>query len=470
MQRRLILLLSSLGLFVPACAGLGSHDDLGQNGSALDDDPDLIAYYASKEYAALDSRVSIEVRDMLSHASSGGAARASMLALLRSPKWLMLGSAYDPTSCPAYGTDAQISLIDWMKSNQTPIASETAQAADQRTASNVAALKRILSQQNVTYINGTLAAIKAGLSDTTPAYDKPASCGGDNHGGADGGVGPTKPPAADGGAGPQTTKAPTCTGVGTSKVCKDPGTTHSLLEGTSGPAGLALGDMFAQTEKLAPSRALLADWDSLRSRWQATAARAVSSQTARDLVRDARRLGSATIAREGARASLKFDQGAALVDQFVRQHVGFSADAMNVVHAVVADREHGRTRRAGQNVQAGKDTSQTYLPGSEVEGAVSSLFAGVRRGAANGVSAPQLAALFDQRLISIHPFHDANGRTTRLMADWLLMREGFPPVVADRDTPSSTLFWKKSALERDAHLARITQGMQRTVALLERSV
>lgn len=33
-----------------------------------------------------------------------------------------------------------------------------------------------------------------------------------------------------------------------------------------------------------------------------------------------------------------------------------------------------------------------------------------------------------QRLVSIHPFEDGNGRTARLAADWLLQRSGLPPL------------------------------------------
>lgn len=39
------------------------------------------------------------------------------------------------------------------------------------------------------------------------------------------------------------------------------------------------------------------------------------------------------------------------------------------------------------------------------------------------------AAWVYQRLIGIHPFHDANGRTCRLAADWVLARSGFSPMV-----------------------------------------
>jgi Fic family protein len=41
--------------------------------------------------------------------------------------------------------------------------------------------------------------------------------------------------------------------------------------------------------------------------------------------------------------------------------------------------------------------------------------------------APELAGKFYQRMASIHPFTDANGRTSRMAADWILQSEGYPP-------------------------------------------
>jgi Fic/DOC family len=38
-----------------------------------------------------------------------------------------------------------------------------------------------------------------------------------------------------------------------------------------------------------------------------------------------------------------------------------------------------------------------------------------------------VAAQMHQRLVSLHPFADANGRTARLVLDWLLMLRGMPP-------------------------------------------
>lgn len=40
----------------------------------------------------------------------------------------------------------------------------------------------------------------------------------------------------------------------------------------------------------------------------------------------------------------------------------------------------------------------------------------------------EFAALAHYKLVYIHPFLDGNGRTSRLLMNLILMRNGFPPV------------------------------------------
>lgn len=42
---------------------------------------------------------------------------------------------------------------------------------------------------------------------------------------------------------------------------------------------------------------------------------------------------------------------------------------------------------------------------------------------------PELAALLHYQLVHIHPFMDGNGRTARLLMNFVLMRHGYPPAV-----------------------------------------
>ena len=43
----------------------------------------------------------------------------------------------------------------------------------------------------------------------------------------------------------------------------------------------------------------------------------------------------------------------------------------------------------------------------------------------------ELASWLHNRLVQIHPFSDGNGRTARLLMNWILMRNGFPPAIIE---------------------------------------
>ncbi len=49
----------------------------------------------------------------------------------------------------------------------------------------------------------------------------------------------------------------------------------------------------------------------------------------------------------------------------------------------------------------------------------------------NRLPPPVLAAQCFQRLVSLHPFADANGRSARLLADWVLQLAGLPPALLE---------------------------------------
>jgi Fic family protein len=55
----------------------------------------------------------------------------------------------------------------------------------------------------------------------------------------------------------------------------------------------------------------------------------------------------------------------------------------------------------------------------------------------NAPPTPETAFDAHERLVSIHPFSDGNGRTARLLMNLLLLRQGFPPlVIVPEDRPA----------------------------------
>lgn len=54
----------------------------------------------------------------------------------------------------------------------------------------------------------------------------------------------------------------------------------------------------------------------------------------------------------------------------------------------------------------------------------------------------EIAALFHFKLVTIHPFIDGNGRTARLMMNFILMQNGYPPTVVKADDKDRATYYK----------------------------
>lgn len=97
------------------------------------------------------------------------------------------------------------------------------------------------------------------------------------------------------------------------------------------------------------------------------------------------------------------------------------------VHALVLRRscpdEPGRYR----TVQVFISGSQHVPPNPAAVPAAMGGLVSWLRSAEDGTQPTALAAEFHARLVDIHPFVDGNGRTTRLVANLLLMRSGYLP-------------------------------------------
>ncbi len=81
-----------------------------------------------------------------------------------------------------------------------------------------------------------------------------------------------------------------------------------------------------------------------------------------------------------------------------------------------------------------------------------------------GVLPPnELAAGAYQQLVRIHPFVDSNGRTTRLVMDWILQRNGFAPATF-QGIPHEAVHTSTSELvyNVDRGIAQATETLTRT--------
>jgi hypothetical protein len=86
---------------------------------------------------------------------------------------------------------------------------------------------------------------------------------------------------------------------------------------------------------------------------------------------------------------------------------------------------------------------------------------------------PALAAKMYQRLGSIHPFMDANGRTCWLAMDWVLQSHGLPPAALQGDEVNVAVFGMGPMAGRDSvgpdHAEQaVTAGIRRTIEVMKR--
>ena len=125
-------------------------------------------------------------------------------------------------------------------------------------------------------------------------------------------------------------------------------------------------------------------------------------------------------------------------------------------------------RRAG--VEVFSDDSQNalaYLDGKYVEAAMQN-FMDWYTNFKDHIPPIELAARAYQKLISIHPFHDGNGRTARLVMNWILQKSGFPPVALLSSEIDVALFvgGRSKNITLFEVVERVTKGMERSIMML----
>jgi Fic family protein len=117
------------------------------------------------------------------------------------------------------------------------------------------------------------------------------------------------------------------------------------------------------------------------------------------------------------------------VEEWAARRTDLTEDLIQRLHALV---EHGRARRTpyrdGQNtIRDSESGALIYLPpeARDVPDLMAGLVAWVRRGGAEHLPPPLIAGLAHYQLVTIHPYYDGNGRTARLLATFLLQRDGY---------------------------------------------
>ena len=118
------------------------------------------------------------------------------------------------------------------------------------------------------------------------------------------------------------------------------------------------------------------------------------------------------------------------VEEWAVKKAEFTEDLIKRLHAIVEKGKRSKPTpyRTGQNVI--KDSASgavVYMPpeAKEVPKLMSEMAAWVRQAERSGMPGPIIAALAHYQFVKIHPYYDGNGRTARLLATFLLQRDGY---------------------------------------------
>lgn len=124
---------------------------------------------------------------------------------------------------------------------------------------------------------------------------------------------------------------------------------------------------------------------------------------------------------------------------------------------------------------AGRNVMKMYIESELVHESLERFIDWYHSASQSGMDPIELAASAYQRLVSIHPFMDANGRTCRMVMDWILQAKGLP--AATLDDVNVAVFGAALTLKNESVLVSekkaieaVAQGVRNSLDALERSI
>ncbi|HEV2854336.1 MAG TPA: Fic family protein [Thermoanaerobaculia bacterium] len=116
------------------------------------------------------------------------------------------------------------------------------------------------------------------------------------------------------------------------------------------------------------------------------------------------------------------------VEEWAARGDDLTEETIRRLHALVEGRSHPSSYRDGQNVIRDSETGAlVYLPpeAKDVPVLMQGLVEWVRQARKQRLPPPLIAGLAHYQFVTIHPYYDGNGRTARLLATFLLHRDGY---------------------------------------------
>jgi hypothetical protein len=223
-----------------------------------------------------------------------------------------------------------------------------------------------------------------------------------------------------------------------------------------------------------------AEIDELRPRWQEIDAKSANLKAKgvdfsnNPELNQVRMGNSGTVTgREGTGdlAAANWERANAKVAEWAASGEDLSIGKINELNAMLGEGlSHnggvpGQLRVAGQDVAAGS-FSRMYLPGENVNASMGEYMSFYNANKAT-MGPVQLSGESCQRLISIHPYLDGNGRTTRLVGDWILQRNGLPPSAITGAEKNVAVFGlAESGATPTSAVTSMTSGVERSLGIL----
>ncbi len=118
------------------------------------------------------------------------------------------------------------------------------------------------------------------------------------------------------------------------------------------------------------------------------------------------------------------------VEDWAAKKMELSEELIHRLHALVEKGKRAKPTpyREGQNVvRDSVSGGVVYLPpeAKDVDPLMAAMVRWVKNAQKEGVAPPVIAALLHYQFVTIHPFYDGNGRTARLLATFILQRDGY---------------------------------------------
>jgi Fic family protein len=116
------------------------------------------------------------------------------------------------------------------------------------------------------------------------------------------------------------------------------------------------------------------------------------------------------------------------VEEWAARGAGLTEELIQRIHALVEGRARPSRYRDGQNTIRESETGAlVYLPpeAKDVPALMAGLVAWIQKVEEERLPPPLIAGLAHYQFVTIHPYYDGNGRTARLLATFLLQRDGY---------------------------------------------